>query len=130
MRYRLKGFVLAFLLAVLAGNLNAQETYAGAVGYKLGAGLSNVVLPWVELPKCMINGYNNSHYDSGVPGAAWGLISGVAFGIGHTVGRLFTGALDVITFPVPTKPIPQPAFVWQDFRGDTTYGEAFILYNE
>ncbi len=130
MRYRLKVFVLTFLLALSAGEGVAQESYGGAVGRKLGVGFSNIVLSWVEIPKCMINGYNNSLYEDGVPGFAYGLTGGFIQGVANTAGRLFTGVLDVITFPLPTKPIPQPAFVWEDFRGDTSYGEAFILYNE
>ena len=36
--------------------------------------------------------------------------------------------LDLITFPLPTKPITDPIYPWQDyFDRDTTYGPIFNL---
>ncbi len=130
MSYRLRVFMLTALLALAMGKAAAQDSYGQAVGRKLGVGFANIVLSWVEIPKSMINGYNNSAYESGVPGFAYGLTGGLVQGVVNTTGRVFTGVLDVVTFPLPTKPIPGPAFVWEDFRGDTHYGQAFVFYNE
>jgi putative exosortase-associated protein (TIGR04073 family) len=71
-----------------------------------------------EMPKNMINTSNEVNVLLGVTG-------GVLKGTLHTMGRLLAGATDFLTFPVPSQPITHPAFVWQDFRADTTYGPFF-----
>lgn len=130
MSYRLKIIALAMFMALASGKTMGQENYGQAIGHKLSVGLANIVLSWVEIPKCTINAYNESHYDSSLPGLGWAITTGIPMGVANTAGRMFTGILDVITFPLPTKPIPQPNYVWQDFRNDTSYGEAFIFYDE
>lgn len=98
----------------------AGESYGVKAGRKLGIGFANLVSCWLEIPKNAINTYNQTNFWFGVSG-------GVIKGLVNTGGRVFTGTLDVLTFYVPTKPVPQPALVWEDFDADTRYGEAFRL---
>jgi len=112
-----------------ASDVAAQETYGGKVAYKLGVGFANIVTSWLEVPKCMINGYNNADVVFGNEADfVYGVTTGVIKGVINTVGRTFTGTLDVITFPLPTKPIPNPPLIWKDFAADTHYGKAFQVY--
>jgi uncharacterized protein Usg len=55
------------------------------------------------------------------------MVGGLAKGILNTVGRMFTGLVDFITFPMPTKPIVYPAYVWDDFDVDSVYGDVYRL---
>jgi hypothetical protein len=43
------------------------------------------------------------------------------------LGRTGCGIVDLITFPIPTKPIAYPVYIWDNFDIDTTYGEVFRL---
>ncbi|BCX89617.1 hypothetical protein MIN45_P1990 [Methylomarinovum tepidoasis] len=108
------------ILICLAAQTQAGDSYGEKVGRKLGIGLANIVTSWVEIPKCIINDYNRTNFFFGITG-------GTAQGLANTADRVLTGVLDVITFPLPTKPIPQPPLVWQNFDSDTHYGEAFRL---
>jgi hypothetical protein len=38
-----------------------------------------------------------------------------------------TGVTDLITAPLPTKPIVQPRYVWDDFDKTNSYGPVFRL---
>jgi hypothetical protein len=40
---------------------------------------------------------------------------------------LGVAAADLITMPLPTKPIAHPIYIWEDFDIDTTYGDTFRL---
>jgi len=112
--------LVGVVLICLVAQARAGDSYGEKVGRKLGIGLANIVTSWVEIPKCMINDYNRTHLFFGIAG-------GAAQGLVNTGGRILTGVLDVITFPLPTKPIPQPPLVWQDFDSDTRFSEAFRL---
>jgi len=39
----------------------------------------------------------------------------------HAVGRTVSGAIDVATFMVPTTPLVEADYIWQDFDKETTY---------
>ncbi|UZR30564.1 exosortase system-associated protein, TIGR04073 family [Methylococcus mesophilus] len=108
------------LLAGLGATVPAAQAddYGTATSLKLGSGLSNLTTGWLEIPKNMINTSNQTNVLFGISG---GLLKGLL----HTVGRTLTGAVDFITFPVPTQPIAHPEFVWQKFSEETTYGPAF-----
>ncbi len=96
-------------------------TYGAQVGKKLGGGFSNVALGWLEIPKSIINTGNKVNWMFGVTG-------GLGLGLLNTLGRALTGVVDIVTFPLPTKPMPKPYFIWDDFDENTTYGPAFRLY--
>ncbi|CAI8839413.1 putative exosortase-associated protein (TIGR04073 family) [Methylocaldum szegediense] len=96
----------------------ASDDYGRDVGMKLGSGFSNIALGWVEFPKNMINTANETNVLFGISG---GFLKG---GL-HTVGRIASGLVDVLTFPLPTEPITRPSFVWENFDVETQYGPVF-----
>ncbi|MFN5744566.1 MAG: exosortase system-associated protein, TIGR04073 family [Methylococcaceae bacterium] len=93
-------------------------TYGDAIRLKLGSGFSNMLFGIAEVPKNIINTSNQANVLLGVSG-------GTLKGVLHSVGRMLSGVTDVLTFPAATKPITTPAFVWQDFATDTSYGPFF-----
>ncbi|MCF6202993.1 MAG: exosortase system-associated protein, TIGR04073 family [Methylococcaceae bacterium] len=97
-----------------------EQSYGSKIGNKALNGLSNIFTAVLEIPKNIINTTNDSN-------VAYGAVGGLAKGTLNTAGRLFSGVADLITFPIPTKPIAQPVYIWDDFDVDTTYGEAFRL---
>ncbi|MDF9391265.1 MULTISPECIES: exosortase system-associated protein, TIGR04073 family [Methylococcus] len=110
---------LLLLAGMAAAVPSAQaDDYGATTTLKLGSGLSNLTLGWLEIPKSMINTSNQTNVLFGISG---GLFKGLL----HTVGRTLTGAVDFLTFPVPTQPITHPEFVWQKFSDETSYGPAF-----
>ncbi len=112
--------LVASVMMAASGNVLAGDNYGVKVGKKLGIGMANIATSWLEIPKSMINTYNQANF-------VFGLTGGLAKGLVNMGGRIVTGALDVATFPLPTKPVPQPALIWEDFDRDTDYGEAFRL---
>lgn len=110
----------ALLLAGLIAATPAAhgDDYGATTSLKLGSGLSNIAMSWLEVPKNMINTSNQTNVLFGISG---GLLKGML----HMVGRMLTGAVDFVTFPVPTQPIAHPTFVWERFSEETTYGPAF-----
>ncbi|QXP84857.1 exosortase system-associated protein, TIGR04073 family [Methylococcus sp. Mc7] len=108
------------LLAGIGAAMPAAQAddYGTTTTLKLGSGLSNLTLGWLEIPKNMINTSNQTNVLFGISG---GLFKGLL----QTVGRTLTGAVDFLTFPVPTEPIAHPEFVWQKFSDETSYGPAF-----
>ncbi|MBK7363582.1 MAG: exosortase system-associated protein, TIGR04073 family [Nitrosomonas sp.] len=107
---------LCLLLAIflLFPTTSMATDYPTKVGEKLGTGIANVVTGVAEVPKTMI-------ITGRKEGATYGMTAGFFIGIIHMAGRLFTGALDIATFPVPTTPIPNPPFIWDDFNRETSY---------
>lgn len=116
-------FFLAGLFAVYAPAGSAEEPYAqqsyGAkVGQKATRAVANLGTAWLEIPKNMINVTNQSN-------VFYGIFGGLFKGLVHTAGRLGVAAADLITIPLPTKPIAHPIYIWEDFDIDTTYGDTF-----
>ncbi len=109
--------LLIFLLAAVGGapSLAAPATYGDMVGRKLGSGYTNMVLGLAEIPKNAIITTNQTN-------ALFGVTGGIFKGILHGVGRTLAGVVDLITCPIPTEPIPRPAFVWENFGTETQYG--------
>lgn len=93
----------------------APPAYGELVGRKLGSGYTNMVLGLAEIPKNAIITTNQTN-------ALFGVTGGIFKGILHGVGRTLAGVVDLITCPIPTGPIPKPAFVWEDFQTETQYG--------
>jgi putative exosortase-associated protein (TIGR04073 family) len=96
----------------------AADSYGDTVQLKLGSGVSNILLGLVEVPKNIISTSNQANVLLGITG---GTVKGTA----HALGRTLAGIVDVLSFPVPTKPITNPPFVWQNWYTDTTYGPFF-----
>ncbi len=114
-------FVSLFLTLSPSSHASEQEqSYSSKVGNKALNGITNISTAVLEFPKSIINTTNDSNIFYGFSG---GLIKGMI----NTAGRIGTGVLDLITAPIPTKPIAQPVRVFDDFDQDTTYEGAFRL---
>jgi len=112
----LRGLMIILVAATASGPVRAQNAdYGEMVGRKLGSGYTNMVLGLAEIPKNAIITTNQTN-------ALFGVTGGIFKGILHGVGRTLAGAVDLITCPIPTEPIPKPAFVWENFQTETQYG--------
>lgn len=98
------------------------SSYGESVGLKAGSGISNLLLGWLEIPKNMIATSNQVNVAFGVTG---GLVKGVL----HTAGRTVGGAIDFFTAPLPTNPIIEPPYIWENIEVETSYGPAFKPQN-
>lgn len=98
------------------------RSYGENIGRKALNAAINIPTAPLEIPKSMINIYNgeNSNF-------FYSIFGGAIEGSLYTAVRLGAGILDLTTFLIPTKPIVQPQFVWQDFDEKTTYGNVFRL---
>lgn len=97
------------------------QTYGERVGEKALSGFANLTTGILEIPKNIINTTNQSN-------VIYGFIGGMAKGMVHTAGRMGVGLADLLTFPLATKPIAYPTYVWDDFDVDTTYGDVMRLH--
>lgn len=98
----------------LADDGSTAGDYPRNVGEKLANGVANIVTGFVEIPKTMIVTSRND-------GIAYGMTNGFFVGLVHTVGRTVSGAIDVATFVIPTTPLVEADYIWQDFDKETTY---------
>jgi putative exosortase-associated protein (TIGR04073 family) len=114
MKQSLKTLVVVLSLCFLTPNMASATTYPDRMGTKLGNGMANIITGIVEIPKAVINGNRKN-------GAAYAATAGFMTGMVHMMGRTLCGAADVVTFMIPTKPIINPDFVWQNFKQDTGY---------
>lgn len=108
---------------IAPGSERVDESYGTTVGRKMGSGLSNMAMGWIEIPKSALNVTNDIDTRYVVFGFVGGLIKGTL----HAVGRTLTGVGDFVTSPIPTKPMIRSSYVWDDFHHDTTYGPYFQL---
>lgn len=97
-----------------------HRSYGSKIGNKALNGFANLTTGILEIPKNIINTTNQSNI-------IYGAIGGLFKGLIHTAGRLGVGITDLITFPLPTKPIARPVYIWDDFDVDTSYGPVFRL---
>jgi putative exosortase-associated protein (TIGR04073 family) len=97
-----------------------NPSYGSEVGAKTLNGFANMLTGPLEIPKNIINTSNQGN-------VFYGIFGGGFKGIVHTAGRLAVGLTDLITFPLPTKPIAYPLYIWDDFDVDTIYGDVFRL---
>jgi len=98
----------------MAEDVSTAGDYPRNVGEKLGNGIANIVTGFVEIPKTMI-------VTSRSDGVAYGMTNGFFVGLMHAVGRTVSGAIDVATFVIPTTPLVEADYIWQDFDKETTY---------
>ncbi|GAB4271567.1 MAG: hypothetical protein Kow0065_21100 [Methylomicrobium sp.] len=118
---------LVGLLTAYHPSVNAQTdhprisgSYGAKVGHKALNSFGNLGGAVLELPKNIINTTNQSNIFYGVTG---GLFKGIV----NFAGRIGVGVADLVTIPLPTKPIAYPLYVWDDFDVDTTYGDVYRL---
>jgi putative exosortase-associated protein (TIGR04073 family) len=98
----------------------SQQSYTEKVGNKLLNAFANLTTSPLELPKNIINTMNQSNF-------FYGVFGGFLKGLVNTLGRTGCGVVDLITYPLPTRPIAYPVYIWDDFDVDTTYGPVFRL---
>lgn len=101
-----------------------QPTYSDQVGNKALNGFTNLTTSWLEMPKSVIN-------DTNAEGSnfIYGIVGGMIEGVFQTTYRASAGAVDLLTAPIPTKPIVHPQYIWDDFDETSTYGKVFRLDN-
>ncbi len=112
---------VAALFAVAAHADGDGISYPARIAGKLGIGLMNATTGIVEIPKTMMT-------VSEQEGIGLGLSLGLVKGMTNMMGRSFLGMLDVVSFPIPTKPLINPPVVFQDFGTETTYGQGWETY--
>ena len=99
---------LAFAYDYSAADLSRTNPMARA-GHKLGRGVSNVLLGWVEVPR----GIESVGKESGFAASTtWGVLQGA----GSALLRTGAGVLEVVTFPFPTPskdddPLVEPEYI-------------------
>ena len=103
--------------------LQQPKTYSQIIQAKAVNGAINASpASLLEIPKAIINDINAK--DSNF---VFGVVGGALEGSLQAMTRMATGAVDLVTFMVPTKPITQPQYIWDDFDETNTYGHVFRL---
>jgi putative exosortase-associated protein (TIGR04073 family) len=97
--------------------------YGNEIGHKALNGFANLTTATLEIPKNIINTSNQSNI-------FYGIFGGLFKGMVNIGGRMAVGLTDLITFPIPTKPIAYPLYIWDDFDVDTSYGDLFRLQDK
>jgi len=116
--------ILVCLICLSSFSAYAEESgisYPAKVGGKFLIGMMNATTGIVELPKTIMTESSNE-------GIAMGMSVGVIKGMTNMLGRSFLGMMDVVSFPIPTKPLITPPVVFQDFDQETTYGNGWETY--
>jgi putative exosortase-associated protein (TIGR04073 family) len=114
------GLLTVSPLALSQDSFAPGGSYGAKIGHKALNAFVNLTTSPLEIPKNIINVSNQSNILYGITG---GLFKGVL----NMIGRTGVGVADLVTIPLPTQPIAQPVYVWNDFDVDTSYGEAFRL---
>ena len=115
-----QGYDTTTYASVAQADESQHRSYGSKVGNKALNAFANLTTGVLEIPKNMINTSNKSNI-------FYGIVGGLFKGLVHTAGRIGVGIADLVTIPLPTKPIAYPAYIWDDFDIDTTYGPAFRL---
>jgi len=115
--------LLSLVFSPFAVAQEMQDSYGTYIGRKLGTGIANLTTGWIEIPKNALNTTN----DMDTKYVLFGIVGGTIKGTLHAVGRTLTGVLDLVTFPLPTKPMIKQGYVWRNFDENTTYGPYFRL---
>ena len=115
MKQMMKMIMLVGVLLALTPYAANASSYPAKMGVKLGNGIVNVATGMGEIPK-------NIMIANRTEGPAYAATAGVMTGLLHMMGRTLSGAADLVTFFIPTKPIVHPNFIWQGFKKETTYG--------
>jgi putative exosortase-associated protein (TIGR04073 family) len=111
----MRHLVFALVLLIAAPSLASAETttdraYPVRVLWKLGRGLHNLVGAPSEIP---VNAFKEAEgaklAGDNVGGVLVGGFTGTFTGVGYMFARMGVGLFDVVTFPVPTGPVMQPA---------------------
>ena len=111
---------ILMILLFSVSHVHASEeitanVYMHRAGTKILSGVINVATGWLELPK-NISLWNQKN-DNIIEGTA----EGILWGIVHTASRTASGAIDLVTFWIPTFPIPEPLVVFENFSKESEY---------
>jgi putative exosortase-associated protein (TIGR04073 family) len=105
---RLSMLAIALLLLGPA-TAHAERAYPVQVAWKFARGIANLALAPVEVP---VNAYkegNRAYLDGGnLAEQSMGLFTGTISGLGYTGARIGVGLFDLVTFPVPSRPVMRP----------------------
>jgi len=110
----------ALILSVMTAYNASASSYPARLGGKMGNGIANVVTGIAEIPKTIMIANRQE-------GVAYAATAGVVTGLVHMLGRTLSGAYDLGTFIIPTKPIVTPDYIWQDFDKETSYRSTWQL---
>jgi putative exosortase-associated protein (TIGR04073 family) len=119
----LLSILLTSLLIAFAPSSHANEgegNYNERVKTKALSGLANIGSGILEIPKNMINISNDTNF-------VWGVLGGAPYGGLIMAGRMVSGLADLATCFIPTTPITNPVYVWDDFDKNTTFGDGLRL---
>ena len=99
------------LLLATPAVAQAERPYHVKIFAKFARGVVNVAFSPTEI---YINGYKEGTYASRRDDITWadvyvGAAAGGIVGIGYMFMRIGVGVVDIVSFPVPTKPLMQPA---------------------
>lgn len=120
MRQLSKAVLISATLFVFSAYDATASSYPARMGGKLGNGIANVATGFVEIPKSI-------RVANRAEGPAYAATAGFMTGMVHMLGRTLCGAYDLATFMIPTKPIVDPDYVWQNFDKETTYRSTWQL---
>lgn len=93
----LVGLLMTFLCI---GSARAEGELLNSMVEKLGRGVANVAFGPLEL---LMKPYDVNNEKGAIASLTYGVIKGVVY----TVGREVTGAIDIVTFPVPLPGCPE-----------------------
>jgi putative exosortase-affiliated protein, TIGR04073 family len=110
-----KTLLFTSLLAISAFSPAQADGYFSEVSEKFLRGGANLFTGMGEVPKNIV-------WASGETNPTVGFTGGIVGGTLDVLGRTASGIFDVITSPIPTKSLVEPAYVWDDFGKPTTYG--------
>lgn len=92
---------------------DSRQDYAAGAGRKLGRGVANAGLGWVEIFK----GVQDVHDESGFwAGATWGPIHGTLNAVKRTAAGVYETATFPLAGPRQFEPVIEPEFVLQDIQ--------------
>jgi len=120
MKQLLKTVLIVSTLFFFTSYDATASSYPARLGAKLGNGIANATTGIAEIPKTIMV-TNRAH------GPAYAATAGVITGIVHMMGRTLSGAYDLVTFMIPTKPIVTPDYIWEDFDKETSYRPTWQL---
>ena len=120
----LMAFLFASVISLFTPSSHAKDSgisYPAIIAGKFGIGLINTVTGIIEIPKSMM-------VESAKDGIGMGLSLGFVQGMTNMMGRTLIGMIDVVSFPIPTKPMITPPVIFQDFGQETTYATGWETY--
>ena len=114
MKKMFKSLLLLSALFFSSSYAAMADSYPEKAGGKLENGIANAVGGFLEIPKTVL-------ITSRSEGPVYGMTIGLMAGILHTLGRTIYGVVDIATFLVPTQPLVDPDYIWNDSDRITTY---------